>query len=391
MVEWAGTPPNLSAEPRSERIETQNLFGRRLALLIFGAWTLLGVLIAGEVVIGYRLSGQEFPVGDALIWYLAWTYTWALFTPVILWLQRRFPFRRGRWASTIVLHFVASLLIAWIGSLVFNFTGQALGHVEGGTGVLLRESLSMFVAFLHFDPLFYWIIIGLAYLTEHYQTSRARELRASQLETQLAEARLQALEAQLHPHFLFNALNTIAVLVRTERSAQAVRVVTGLGELLRRALDGAGAQVVPLKQEIEFIRRYLEIEQIRFGERLEVELCIEPRTQDAQVPYLILQPLVENAIQHGIASRTSAGKLRIDARRDDSRLQLSVQDDGPGLSEDMDGTSGNGVGLSTTKERLQRLYGDDHDFVVENAEDGGVIARLDLPFSLAVDELGGEV
>jgi signal transduction histidine kinase len=356
MVEWAGTPPNLSAEPRSERIETQNLFGRRLALLIFGAWTLLGVLIAGEVVIGYRLSGQEFPVGDALIWYLAWTYTWALFTPVILWLQRRFPFRRGRWASTIVLHFVASLLIAWIGSLVFNFTGQALGHVEGGTGVLL-----------------------------------ARELRASQLETQLAEARLQALEAQLHPHFLFNALNTIAVLVRTERSAQAVRVVTGLGELLRRALDGAGAQVVPLKQEIEFIRRYLEIEQIRFGERLEVELCIEPRTQDAQVPYLILQPLVENAIQHGIASRTSAGKLRIDARRDDSRLQLSVQDDGPGLSEDMDGTSGNGVGLSTTKERLQRLYGDDHDFVVENAEDGGVIARLDLPFSLAVDELGGEV
>jgi signal transduction histidine kinase len=385
-----GSLPGPPKNPSSERIETQNLLGRRLVFLIFGVWTLLGVLIAGEVVVVYRLSGREFPVGEALIWYLAWTYTWALFTPVILWLRRRFPFQSGRWLSTLALHIVASLLIAWIGALAFNLAGQVLGQIEGGMAVLLRESLEMFVAFLHFDPLFYWIIIGLAYLLEHYQTSRARELRASQLETQLAEARLQALESQLHPHFLFNALNTIAVLVRTERSAQAVRVVTGLGELLRRALDGAGAQVVPLKQEIEFIRRYLEIEQIRFGERLQVELHIEPSAQDAQVPYLILQPLVENAIQHGIASRTGAGKLRIDASRDDGRLRLSVRDDGPGLSEEAEGTPGNGVGLSTTKERLERLYGDDHSFVIENAADGGVIASLDLPFSLAADELGGE-
>jgi sensor histidine kinase YesM len=385
-----GSLPGPPKNPSSERIETQNLLGRRLVFLIFGVWTLLGVLIAGEVVVVYRLSGREFPVGEALIWYLAWTYTWALFTPVILWLRRRFPFQSGRWLSTLALHIVASLLIAWIGALAFNLAGQVLGQIEGGMAVLLRESLERFVAFLHFDPLFYWIIIGLAYLLEHYQTSRARELRASQLETQLAEARLQALESQLHPHFLFNALNTIAVLVRTERSAQAVRVVTGLGELLRRALDGAGAQVVPLKQEIEFIRRYLEIEQIRFGERLQVELHIEPSAQDAQVPYLILQPLVENAIQHGIASRTGAGKLRIDASRDDGRLRLSVRDDGPGLSEEAEGTPGNGVGLSTTKERLERLYGDDHSFVIENAADGGVIASLDLPFSLAADELGGE-
>ncbi len=348
-----GSLPGPPKNPSSERIETQNLLGRRLVFLIFGVWTLLGVLIAGEVVVVYRLSGREFPVGEALIWYLAWTYTWALFTPVILWLRRRFPFQSGRWLSTLALHIVASLLIAWIGALAFNLAGQVLGQIEGGMAVLLRESLEMFVAFLHFDPLFYWIIIGLAYLLEHYQTSRARELRASQLETQLAEARLQALESQLHPHFLFNALNTIAVLVRTERSAQAVRVVTGLGELLRRALDGASAQ-------------------------------------DAQVPYLILQPLVENAIQHGIASRTGAGKLRIDASRDDGRLRLSVRDDGPGLSEEAEGTPGNGVGLSTTKERLERLYGDDHSFVIENAADGGVIASLDLPFSLAADELGGE-
>jgi two-component system LytT family sensor kinase len=367
-------------------IDPQGFVGRHRVLLIFGAWTLFGALIGGEAIV----LGEGLSISDALIWYLAWTYTWALFTPVILWLRRRFRFQRHRWASSLAIHLVASLLIAWIGAVVYNFVGQTLGHIDAGTNVLLRQSLIMFVAFLHFDPLFYWIVIGLAYLIEHYQASRERELRASQLETQLAEARLQALEAQLHPHFLFNALNTIAVLVRTERSAQAVRVVTGLGELLRRALDGAGVQVVPLKQEIEFIRRYLEIEQIRFGQRLKVEMQIDPGTQEAQVPYLILQPLVENAIQHGIAPRTSAGTLRIAARRDGDRLQLSVRDDGPGLPESIAAAAGNGVGISTTKERLEQLYGDDHGFVVENAEGGGVAAVLDLPFQLTPEELGGE-
>jgi LytS/YehU family sensor histidine kinase len=244
-----------------------------------------------------------------------------------------------------------------------------------------------FVAFLHFDPYLYWIIIGLFFLIQQYQAGRERELRASQLETQLAEARLQALEAQLHPHFLFNALNTIAVLVRTNRNTQAVRVVTGLGELLRHALDSAGTQFVPLKQEIDFIRRYLEIEQIRFGDRLQVEMEIEPGVTDARVPYLILQPLVENAIRHGIASRVAAGRLRITARRDGDRLRLSVEDDGPGLPPDLDAGQRNGVGLSTTAARLAQLYGDDHRFSLGNLPRGGVAADLTLPFRLSAGEM----
>jgi LytS/YehU family sensor histidine kinase len=249
--------------------------------------------------------------------------------------------------------------------------GQLLGRIPPGTDVLLQESSRTFVAFLHFDPVFYWIIIGLSYLMQQYQESRERELRASQLETQLAEARLQALEMQIHPHFLFNALHTIAVLVRTSRNAH-------------------GTQLVPLKAELEFIERYLEIEQIRFGDRLKVEISIETQTRDACVPYLILQPLVENAIQHGIAARATAGRLQITARLDGDRLCLAVHDDGPGLPETKDAPSGSGLGISTTQERLQQIYGADHGFTIRDVDDGGVTAELVLPYRLATDELERE-
>ena len=354
--------------------------------LVFTAWTLFGVVMAGEAYFRARLRGEAPGLVPTLAPIFTWCYYWALFTPVILWLTCRYPFDRQRWPRSLAVHLLASLAIAWIGALAYNSVNQLVGDIPPGFSALLSASLQMFVIFLHFDPLLYWIIVGLSYLIQHYQESRERQMRALQLEAQLTEARLQALEAQLHPHFLFNALNTIAVLVRTERNAQAVRVVTGLGELLRRALDSAGTQVVPLKQEIEFVRRYLEIEQIRFGDRLRVEIDIEPGIQEARVPYPILQPLVENAIQHAIAPLSSGGSLRVSGRRDDDRLRLAVHDDGPGLSEPIEAPARNGVGLSTTHERLQQLYGDDHDFVVANADGGGVTAALEIPFQLTPDE-----
>ncbi len=354
--------------------------------LIILAWTLFGVLTAGELYFQARVQGREPALIRILAWYLAWTYTWALFTPLILYLKRRFPFNRDRWARSLSVHLPASLLISWIGSLAYTSAGQLLGRIPPGADVLIERSLTTFVAFLHFDPFLYWIVIGVSYLVQQYQESRARELQALQLETQLAEARLQALEMQLHPHFLFNALNTIAVLIRTQKNPQAVRVVTGLGELLRRVLASAGTQFVPLRQEVEFIERYLEIEQLRFGDRLKVELRIEPDTLEASVPHLILQPLVENAIQHAIAPRVALGVLHVGARRVGERLLLRVQDNGPGLREPSASRRGNGVGLSTTGERLQRIYGDDHRFEVANAAEGGVRAELDIPYRLAPDE-----
>ena len=351
--------------------------------LIVLAWTSFGALTAGELYFQGRVAGRDPSAIRILAWYLSWTYTWALFTPVILWLKRRFPFERNRWVSSLGVHLPASLVISWIGSLAYTSAGQLLGRIPPGADVLIQRSLTTFVAFLHFDPFLYWIVIGLSYLVQQYQESRLRELRSSQLETQLAEARLQALEMQLHPHFLFNALNTIAVLIRTQKNAQAVRVVTGLGDLLRRVLASAGTQFVPLRQEVEFIRRYLEIEQYRFGERLNVEWSIDEATGDARVPYLILQPLVENAIRHAIAPRATVGHLLISSRTSGGRLRLLVRDNGPGLPEAFVGATGNGVGLSTTKERLQHIYGHDHRFDVANAAGGGVCAELDIPFQLA--------
>jgi sensor histidine kinase YesM len=357
---------------------------------VVGAWTLFGALIAGETYFQLRAAGRSPSLARVVPHFLAWSSTWALFTPLILWLRWRFPFNRRLWPRSLAVHIPASLFISWIGALAWVSAGQLLGRIPPGTDVLLQQSSRTFVAFLHFDPVFYWIIIGLSYLMQHYQESRERELRASQLETQLAEARLQALEMQIHPHFLFNALNTIAVLVRTGRNAQAIRVVAGLGELLRHALDSAGTQLVPLKAELEFIERYLEIEQVRFGDRLKVEMSIEPQSRDACVPYLILQPLVENAIRHGIAARATAGRLQITARVDGGQLYLGVHDDGPGLPEAKDAPSGNGLGISTTRERLQRIYGADHSFTICDVDDGGVTAQLVLPYRLATDELRGE-
>ena len=354
-------------------------------VLILGVWTFFGALIAGEMYFIDRAQGGELALRTLLAWYLAYAYTWALITPLVLWLRRRFPLEEGQWARSLALHIPVSILVAWLGTSVWAAAGQLLGQIPAGTDVLLRMSTKTFVTFLHFDPFLYWIIIGLSYVVQYYRESRERLLRASQLETQLAEARLNALEMQLHPHFLFNALNTIAVLVRTNRNAQAVRVVTGLGELLRRALDRAGSQVVPLKQELEFIERYLEIEQLRFGDRLKVEMSIEPDTLEARVPYLILQPLVENAIQHGIAPRASAELLRISARRNADMLRLEVRDNGAGLVGER--AVRNGVGLTNTKERLQQLYGDAHRLEISNAEGGGVAAIIEIPFQLAPEEL----
>jgi len=210
---------------------------------------------------------------------------------------------------------------------------------------------------------------------------------ASQLETQLAQADLQALKSQLHPHFLFNALHTIGSLVRTGDRDNAVKVTAGLGDLLRRMLEGASQQEAPLKQELEFIKSYLAIEQIRFQDRLRVDFSIDPEVLDARVPHLILQPLVENAIRHGIAPHLFAGMVSVSAKRlnGGKRLQLAVRDDGPGAG-DGDGARP-GIGLANTRARLGRLYGADFTLEVTNLPQGGMEALVELPFALAPAEL----
>ncbi|HSS20403.1 MAG TPA: histidine kinase [Pyrinomonadaceae bacterium] len=226
----------------------------------------------------------------------------------------------------------------------------------------------------------YWAILGIGYFFDYYQRYRERELTAARLETQLARAHLQVLMMQLHPHFLFNTLHTISSTMHRDIEV-ADNMITHLSDLLRITLENVGIPEVSLKQELEFVERYLEIEKSRFRERLEVDMRIDPATLDARVPNMLLQPLVENAIRHGIALYSTTGKIKIMASKESDMLKIEVQDNGRGLSEEPDWLTEKGVGLSNTRLRLQQLYSERHRFTVFNAPERGLVVRIVIPFN----------
>jgi two-component system LytT family sensor kinase len=357
--------------------------------VIFGAWTVYGLLNAAQQHLLYEMSrGTSLPWSTSLLLQMPLAYTWALATPSILWLGRRFPFEKGKWPLSTAVHVAVSLSLLFVLDLGYSFHVSNVLPPAARPLPVMRRAIQLFEGWVLSDWLLYWMVLSLGYAVEQLRRTRERELVASQLETQLVQADLQALKAQLHPHFLFNALHTIGSLVRTGDRENAVRVTAGLGDLLRRVLDGAGQQEVPLKQELDFIRKYLEIESIRFQDRLKVAITASPDTLDAKVPHLVLQPLVENAIRHGIAPHLFAGLVVVGARRVDDRLYLSVRDDGPGV--ETGDAARPGVGLSNTRERLARLYGQDYSLEVVNAPEGGLEARIELPFRLAAADWEGE-
>jgi LytS/YehU family sensor histidine kinase len=226
----------------------------------------------------------------------------------------------------------------------------------------------------------YWFIVLINYAFASYKLYREGELRTAQLQTELMEAQLQALKTQLHPHFLFNTLNAISVLIqKSPESAQ--KMLTRLSDLLRITLDNGGVQEVALKDELDFLDRYVQIQQVRFGDRLEVKMEIDSNALNANVPNLILQPLVENAIEHGVAKRSGLGTIRISAKRTDNRVRMEVQDNGIGVQ------NGNGkkdgVGLSNTRARLIQLYGEQQRFDLMTPAEGGTIATVEIPYNPA--------
>ncbi|MEW6130096.1 MAG: histidine kinase [Acidobacteriota bacterium] len=225
----------------------------------------------------------------------------------------------------------------------------------------------------------FWAMVGVIYAFEYYRKYRLHELRASQLEIQLSQAQLQALRMQLNPHFLFNTLHAISSLMR-RNVEEADRMIAHLSDLLRLSLEHTGQQEVPLNQELEFLKRYLEIEQTRFQERLRVCMEIAPETLDALVPNLILQPLVENAIRHGIAPRAAPGTVEVFARRQGETLEIQVQDNGCGLQHNDSSGLTEGVGLANTRARLIQLYGAAQHFELKNRTEGGVTVKLIIPF-----------
>jgi len=351
--------------------------------VIFGVATLLGFFSASQAYQAVRLfSERPTPFPFLLALNLGYWYAWALLTPIVLFLARRFPFERSRWIRSLAAHLPAVLVltlihIAAVVALrlwLMRWMGDPPAKPDWWSHVLRGY-------FMNFDweMMTYWAIVGFWHAESYHRVAQERALRASQLETRLAEAQLQALQRQLHPHFLFNTLNAISALMHRDAEA-ADQMLARLSDLLRMALRGRVGQEIRLKDELEFLQKYLEIEETRFGDRLRVEYDIEPEVLDAKVPSLVLQPLVENSIRHAVAVRTEPGFIRVGARRTNGWLELTVHDNGPGLPAGPVATSGNGVGLANTRSRLEHLYGADHRFELSSPPAGGLLVTVAIPF-----------
>jgi two-component sensor histidine kinase len=351
--------------------------------IIVGFWTFFGLLNGTQLYLGLRM--ENFPVSAWRVFatdLFGW-WPWILATPIVLALGRRFPLERGNWWRVAPVHLAACVAISSAHLAIFTYASnfiQPFGPPrtpESFVQSFLGRATSQF----HIDLLIYAATLGVGYAVSYYLRFREREFRAAQLETQLAQAQLQTLKMQLQPHFLFNTLNGIAGLVRDSRNKAAVDMLAGLSDLLRYTLENAGKHEVPLKEELEFLELYLDIQQMRFSDRLTIEMRIEPEVLDALVPNLILQPLVENAIRHGVSRRAAAGVVGVTAERDDGLLRIRIYDDGPGLKRDEgEGANVEGVGLSNTRARLSQLYGDRQNFSLTARAGGGVEAMLIFPF-----------
>jgi two-component system LytT family sensor kinase len=364
---------------------------RRLRwLFIVGFWIFFGAINGSQLYIGIRSEGTNAPLGQVFGWQMLGWLPWALLTPIVLWLGRRFPLERPKLALALAVHAVACALIYVVHSAVFTVANILLSPFYSQPRPFLEMFYGRLMSQFHIDLLIYGAVLGTSYAVGYYAQFREREVRATQLEARLAQSELQALKMQLHPHFLFNTLNGIAGLVRDKKNSAAVEMIAGLSDLLRYTLDGAGRQEVTLREELEFLELYLGIQQKRFPDRLRVEMSVEPTALEALVPNLILQPLVENAIRHGVSRRAAAGTVGVAASREDGMLRLRVYDDGPGLRRDARGDAGtddehegaasSGIGLSNTRARLRQLYGESQSFEVFDRAAGGVEATLLLPF-----------
>jgi signal transduction histidine kinase len=357
----------------------------------FLLWLALGVFSAGTFLVELpRVRRSPPPPGvlgmawRTFLWQLAIWLAWVALAPVALWLRRRWPIERGTLKRALPVHSAAVVLLCAVHSCMVLLTmwlimqaGQPLPEQQL-TGLLAY----WWVRDLPFCALFYGLVLGIGSASDYYRQFRERQLRTSQLEAQLAQAQLQMLKMQLHPHFLFNTLNGITGLVRDHDNAAAVQMLVGLSDLLRQTLDNAGKQEVRLCEELEWLELYLKLQQIRFSDRLQVSVDAAPETLEALAPNLITQPLVENAIRHGLAPRAAPGSVSLSARRVNGRLELRVCDDGVGLPEGWRMASGKGVGLLNTEARLRQLYGADFTLEARNREQGGVEVLLDIPFRL---------
>jgi two-component system LytT family sensor kinase len=350
------------------------------ALTTFGVFTLIALAFASSNYATYAIKNEPVNAWDTFGYSATEWYLWALMCPLIFAVARRFPLTGSTWLRHLPMY-----LLTWVGCHLVVVSAYIVMERQWGTALMQTMPLNRLILLyvtkkIAFNLLVYTGIVVVAHAIDLYYRYRERERRALQLETQLTRAQLEALKNQLHPHFLFNTLNTISALLHRDVEA-ADRVVSRLGDLLRLSLS-SGEQEVTLGQELSFLQHYLDIQHTRFEDRLAFVQDVPPETLDALVPSLILQPLVENAVRHGIEPRSTPGTITIHAHRENGQLTLEVSDNGPGMQQ-VKSAGCAGIGLSNTRARLEQLYGADHRFTLENRAEGGVLVRMEFPFRTA--------
>jgi two-component system, LytTR family, sensor kinase len=367
-----GVMPQLSQSHPPRKNDGRLTFPTLLAI-----WSVPTLLSVVETVMFSRLGGRPIPAWRAFVAEAPQWYGWALLTPAIIRLGERFPLQRPLRGRNVAVHAMASLSA----SALVAFGDAAVNQwIRPGRLNLWQSMGSWFISGLPAMTVAYFAIVGLSYAINGAARLRERDRKAAELEAQLREAQLSALRMQLQPHFLFNSLNAVMALVRDQDTTRAVRALSLLSDVLRATINAGDAPETTLAQELEFVQRYLEIEHVRFGDRLRVTIDVPDHLAGARVPTFILQPFVENSLKHGVLRERAGNEIRIHASVVGSALRLGVRDDGRGLPESA--TSSPGVGIDNARARLAQMYGDGAGLSVTNATDGpGVAVEITLPLA----------
>ena len=352
---------------------------RTVLFWALGIATLLGWSTVAFVYVGMNAFGRTLSFPRALIAGLPDWYLWAAATPGVFRLAQRITLSRSHWGR-LAFHAAFGTVVVLTELAIITALNRALG-VPTFAGDWGDAYLRIVLGYFHLNYMVYWVIVAAAHAMRYYESYRERAMVALRLETERNRAALSALQMQLQPHFFFNTLHTIATLVRDDRGEAATDTIARLGTLFRQALGSAHRTVVSLREELDFVSGYLEIEQLRFADRLTVSMRIDDEALEAQIPSMALQPLVENAIRHGIARDPTASSVAVIAARRNGALRVEVRNDGPPYVPGVDATPG--VGLQNVRERMRLLYGGDFTLTAAPGERGGAVVALEVPWARA--------
>lgn len=352
---------------------------RHIALGL-GAFVLLFAVVVSQTYVWIRWWRLRFTITEAIVWSIPDLVLWGILIPVVVMGAKRFPLSRENLVTRIPAHLCASVgtALAALGLLYVSDLALHWSQALGAPGTLLSHPRFRYGFSIYPGIMIYWVVVSITQAMSYYDRFRERELAASRLETRLAKSKLEALKMELDPHFLFNTLNSISVLMKRD-VATADKMLSNLSGLLRYVVQGRETHEVTLEEELNFLKRYLDIQKIRFSDRLTVEYSVDNDVLDALLPNLILQPIIENSIVHGITQVPGDGRITFCATKKGEKLMIQVTDNGPGLGSRKSDGSG-GIGVANTRARLEQMYGVHQRFELETREEGGARVSIEIPY-----------